>query len=79
MKAAAAHSVDVRDVAPKDRIELVLGAYRALPRGGTLELTVDHDPCCMYYTLKAMEPEGSFAFRRLDDGPEVWRAEVDKL
>lgn len=70
--------VDVRDVEPKDRLDTILGAYRALARGATLKLTVDHDPSCMYYMLQATEPAGTFSFRKTDDGPEVWRAEVVK-
>jgi len=72
-------AVDVRDVEPRDRLETILGAYKSLRRGGTMKLTVDHDPSCMYHTLHATEPEGSFAFRTVDHGPEVWRAEVTKL
>jgi uncharacterized protein (DUF2249 family) len=71
--------VDVRDVEPKDRLEIVLGAYRSLAPAATLRLTLDHDPSCMFYTLQASEPEGSFRFRKTADGPEVWRAEVTKL
>lgn len=70
--------VDVRDVEPKDRLETILGAYRVLRAGATLRLTVDHDPSCMYHMLSATEPEGSFTFRKVDDGPEVWSAEVTR-
>lgn len=73
------HEVDVRDVEPKDRLGTILGAFRALPRGETLRITLDHDPSCMYYALEESEPAGSFAFRKLGDGPEVWGAEVTKI
>ena len=71
--------LDVCDVEPRDRLDTILGAYRSLARGGTMRLTVDHDPSCMYYTLQATQAEGSFAFRTVEQGPEVWRAEVTKL
>ena len=71
--------LDVRDLAPKHRAETILGAYAALAHGSVLELTVDHDPQCMYYTLDATEPEGSFTFEMLEHGPEVWRAKVTKI
>lgn len=70
--------LDVRKVEPKDRLETILGAYKALQPGATLKLTVDHDPSCMYYMLEATEPANSFAFKITDKGPEVWRAEVKK-
>ena len=72
------HEVDVRDVEPKDRLGTILGAFRALPLGATLRITLDHDPSCMYYALEESEPAGSFSFRKIGDGPEVWGAEVTK-
>lgn len=71
-------SLDMRPVEPRDRLETILGSYRALSPGRTLHLTLDHDPSCMYYTLEATEPSGSFAFNRLENGPEVWRVDVQK-
>lgn len=71
--------LDMRPVEPRDRYEAIMGAYRALSRGKTMRLTVDHDPSCMYHTLNATEAEGSFSFRTVENGPEVWRAEVTKL
>lgn len=70
--------LDVRDVEPRNRLETIMGAYRMLVPGATLHLTVDHDPVCMYYTLEATEPERSFSFQVVENGPEVWRAEVTK-
>lgn len=70
--------LDVRPVEPKDRFGVIMGAYDALPAGGVLELTVDHDPKCMYYTLRATRGAESFRFEYLEDGPDVWRVEVEK-
>ncbi len=75
---AGEHEVDVRDVEPKDRLGLILGAFGALPRGATLRITLDHDPSCMFYALEETQPAGSFAFRKVGDGPDVWGAEVTK-
>jgi uncharacterized protein (DUF2249 family) len=55
-----------------------MGAYDSLPNGGRLNLVVDHDPKCMYYTLQAMKEPDSFVFEYLENGPEVWRVQVDK-
>ena len=71
--------LDVRPVEPKDRFATIMGAYDALPAGGLLDLVVDHDPKCMYYTLEAMRGEESFSFTCLENGPEIWRVEVGKL
>jgi uncharacterized protein (DUF2249 family) len=70
--------LDVRPVAPKDRFETIMGAYESLPHGGTLDLIVDHDPKCMYYTLKATRAGDGFVFAYLEDGPEVWRVAVTR-
>ena len=70
--------LDVRAVHPKDRYDRIISAYEALDVGGELELTVDHDPTCMYYTLKATRGDDAFDFIYLDRGPEVWRVRVKK-
>jgi uncharacterized protein (DUF2249 family) len=71
-------ALDVRPVAPKDRFELNMGTYEALPTGGTMELTLDHDPTCMYFTLLSTKWEGTFDFGYLDQGPIDWRVLVRK-
>lgn len=71
--------LDVREVEPRHRFDTIIGAYRRLGPGMTLHLSVDHDPVCMYYTLEATEPEHSFSFQVVENGPEVWRADVTKL
>ncbi len=73
------HELDIRDVEPRDRLSMILGAFGALPRGATLRITLDHDPSCMYYALEESQPQGSFAFRKIGDGPQVWNAEVTKV
>jgi uncharacterized protein (DUF2249 family) len=70
--------LDVRPVEPKDRFEAIMGAYDALAPGATLDLVVDHDPKCMYYTLQATREEGEFTFEYREAGPEVWRVEVTR-
>lgn len=70
--------LDMRSVEPRERLETILGAYRALAPGRTLHLKLDHDPSCMYFTLEATEPEGSFVFQRVAEGPEYWSVDVRK-
>jgi len=71
-------ALDVRPVEPKDRFERIMAAYEALAGDETLELTVDHDPKCMYYTLKATRGDDAFTFEYVDEGPETWRVLVRK-
>jgi uncharacterized protein (DUF2249 family) len=70
--------LDVRTVQPKDRYEQIMAAYESLETGETLELTVDHDPKCMYYTLKATRGDDAFDFDYHEDGPVSWRVHVRK-
>ena len=70
--------LDVRPVEPNNRIECIMGAYEELPASETLELTVDHDPKCMYYTLRATRGDDAFSFDYLEEGPETWRVQVRK-
>lgn len=71
--------LDVRSVAPAARFETIMNAYETVPTGGILHLVVDHDPLCMYYTLKVMRGADAFSFHYLEDGPEVWRVAVGRL
>ena len=70
--------LDIRGTAPKDRFDRIMDAYNALSPGSVLELTVDHDPKCMYYTLQAQQGDESFSFEYLEDGPVTWRVNVGK-
>ena len=71
-------ALDVRPVEPKDRFELIMSTYDALGWGESMLLTVDHDPTCMYYTLKAEYGDDLFTFRYLEEGPETWRVRIGK-
>jgi uncharacterized protein (DUF2249 family) len=71
-------SLDVRPVEPKNRYDRIMNTYEELPVGGVLELTVDHDPQCMYYTLRATRGEEAFSFAYLERGPDTWRVLVGK-
>lgn len=71
-------TLDVRGVAPRDRFELIMGTYESLAVGATLELTVDHDPECMYFTLLGTRGPEAFSFDYLERGPAVWRVQVTK-
>jgi len=70
--------LDVRSVEPKHRFERIMSAYHALSPNETLELVVDHDPKCMYYTLEAEHGPETFSFEYLEEGPTVWRVHVQK-
>ena len=70
--------VDVRETAPMHRFEQIMSAYESLAAGATMQLIVDHDPKCMYYTLRATRGEETFGFEYVQDGPEVWEVLVTR-
>lgn len=70
--------LDVRPVEPKQRFDRIMGAYEELGESGRMELVVDHDPLCMYYTLRATRGAETFTFEYLESGPEVWRVELTR-
>ena len=72
----ATRTLDVRPIDPKYRFDRIMAAYRELPPGKILELVVDHDPQCMYYTLLADHGAEAFSFDYLEKGPETWRVHV---
>lgn len=71
-------SLDVRPVEPKDRFNRIMDTFDGLRASQVLELTVDHDPKCMYYALRATRGDDAFAFDYLENGPETWRVRVKK-
>ena len=78
MNASTPALLDVRPVEPKDRFETIMDAYEALSAGEAMELVVDHDPRCMYYTLEAMRGAHTFRFEYLEEGPDAWRVVVTR-
>ena len=70
--------LDIRPVEPKYRFDRIMTAYEDLAETETLELTVDHDPKCMYYALRATRGDDAFRFDYVEHGPETWRVWVRK-
>ncbi|MDQ7039875.1 MAG: DUF2249 domain-containing protein [Rhodothermus sp.] len=66
--------LDVRPVAPRT----IMDTYRCLVPGEVLELVVDHEPSCMYYTLLAQQGARAFRFTYLERGPERRHVRVEK-
>lgn len=70
--------LDVRPVEPKHRFEQIMGTWEGLDPGHAMQLIVDHDPKCMYYTLRATRGDDAFLFEYLEHGPETWRVLVTR-
>jgi len=70
--------LDLVPVAPKHRFDRIMTAYARLGVKERLELRLDHEPECLYYTLLATRGDEAFAMEYLEAGPEVWRVCVEK-
>ena len=71
-------TIDVREIAPRERHPLIFSTFERLPAGGAFDLVNDHDPKPLYYQLEAEYPK-QFSWAYLERGPEVWRVEIGKL
>jgi uncharacterized protein (DUF2249 family) len=67
--------LDVRTIAPRDRHPLIFSTFAALGLGEAMELINDHDPRPLYHQFQAQSP-GTFSWRYLAEGPDVWHVEI---
>lgn len=67
--------LDVRELAPGLRHELIFESFGALGVGGAFILVNDHDPKPLYYQLEA-EHSGAFSWEVLEAGPTTWRVRI---
>ncbi|HET9340581.1 MAG TPA: DUF2249 domain-containing protein [Casimicrobiaceae bacterium] len=74
---ASAATLDVRQVAPRERHPLIFRTFDALAPGEALVLVNDHDPKPLYYQFKA-ESNAEFTWEYLESGPDVWRVAIGK-
>jgi uncharacterized protein (DUF2249 family) len=70
-------SLDVRDVAPRDRHTLIFDTFAGLEAGQGFVLVNDHDPRPLYYQFQA-EHTGRFSWNYLEQGPEIWRVRIGR-
>lgn len=73
-----ATTIDVREIAPRDRHPLIFSTFRSLPAGESMQLVNDHDPRPLYHQLQAQMP-GGFSWEYLQAGPDTWRVSITKV
>lgn len=70
-------TIDVREIAPRERHPLIFQTFDDLETGSAMRLVNDHDPRPLYYQLMA-ERQGQAGWEYLEDGPEVWQVRISK-
>jgi uncharacterized protein (DUF2249 family) len=76
--ATANTTLDVRQLAPRERHAGIFAAFKRLAVGAALDIVNDHDPKPLYAQLQAEAPD-SFSWAYAQNGPEVWRVTIQKL
>ncbi|MDI3270481.1 MAG: DUF2249 domain-containing protein [Bacillota bacterium] len=69
--------LDVRELAPARRHQLIFDAFAKLHAGEAFILVNDHDPKPLYYQFAAEYPE-AFTWQYVEEGPEVWRVRIGR-
>ncbi len=70
-------TLDVRDMAPRERHSLIFEHLDALQVGEILRLVNDHDPKPLRYQLMAEKPD-MFTWEPEEQGPERWVIHIRK-
>jgi uncharacterized protein (DUF2249 family) len=70
-------TLDVREIAPRERHPLIFTTFEALEAGEAFLLVNDHDPKPLYYQFSA-ERQGRFSWEYMGRGPETWRVRIGK-
>ena len=69
--------IDVRNVAPAQRLEAIFAQIYELAFGASFILISDHDPKPLLHELEAEFPR-QFFWTHLEEGPSVWRVEIGR-
>jgi uncharacterized protein (DUF2249 family) len=78
MTLPVAATVDVRQVAPRDRHPLIFSTFSSLSAGEAFELVNDHDPKPLHSQFQAELP-GQFSWDYLSAGPDEWRVRITRI
>ncbi len=70
-------TLDVRDIAPRERHPKIFNTFDSLQAGEKMVLINDHDPKPLKYQLDA-ERTGQLDWEYILTGPEVWKVEILK-
>ncbi len=78
MATTYAATVDARVLPIPQKHPTIFQTFEALGVGEAMLLVNDHDPKPLYYQFAA-ERTGQFAWRYLENGPEVWKVEIRRV
>ena len=71
-------TVDVREIAPRERHSLIFSTFDGLRAGEAMTLVNDHDPKPLQRLFESRNA-GQFEWTYLERGPERWRVQLRRL
>ncbi len=69
--------LDVRQLPPSQRHQLIFSSLDRLGQGSGLTLVNDHDPLPLRYQLEATRA-GQFSWEYLQSGPQTWKVRIER-
>ena len=70
-------TVDLRDIAPRERHPLVFSTFKSLLPGEAMQLVNDHNPQPLLGQFES-GLFGAFQWSVVEGGPELWRVQIGK-
>jgi uncharacterized protein (DUF2249 family) len=70
--------IDVRTIPSAQRHSTIFKTFNELNIGESFELINDHDPKPLYYQFQFEYP-GKFLWQYIEQGPNVWRVNIEKI
>ncbi len=77
MSAVTSNTLDIREIAPRDRHAVIFARFDELVAGDSLELINDHDPRPLHGQFQ-IRSANAFSWDYLEAGPDVWRVQIGK-
>lgn len=68
--------LDVRPIPPREKHPTIFRTFDGLGAGQSMILINDHDPAPLRYQMTA-ERAGKFEWTYLEQGPVVWRVQIE--
>ena len=70
--------LDVRIIPSRDKHPKIFETFDSLKSGEVLLIINDHDPRPLKYQFE-FERLGKYGWKYLEEGPEVWKVEIERL
>ena len=77
MTTVTSNTLDIREIVPRDRHDVIFARFDELEAGDALQLINDHDPRPLRDQFQ-IRFANAFSWDYLEAGPDVWRVQIGK-